>query len=522
MTIAPHGVYTASNLDDDLDAFEAASGCDRIIVIYEACSSGSFLDDLSKSDRIILTSSEPGYTAYWSPIPPHISMFGEALFNSMIVGNSIGDAFVDAQNEINALGYGGTQHPCVDDNHDGVGHIVNAWGHLPSTGDGTDAKNTYLCVNCPTGIVHPPSFLQIPLKSWVGYTPTLILPISVKISNTTDIDKVYCRIVSEDWTPPAPLDKVSMGRWDAEEDLFRFELTRNIDAGGNFTGVVEVISPPRYTDYTLSFIVTDVDGNRGPIVTTHVELNDDGITPTDEVDPTVIIINPIDEETINETIVISVEGADDAGLDEVQIFINGELKSTADMPNYLPYPKITYELNTTEYENGDLIIMAKAIDKAGNSNSFSINVIVNNTDATEKDFWGFLPFDLQTMAIIGGVGVVGVLGVGIMRYQAKRRRPKPGTRGKVFPKKTKGKYIDKKTVLKSLRTGRISHKYTSPKTRAGDVGKVFPKKTRAKSSRVGERGIPKISRSKTRAGDVGKVFPKKTMAKRRLFRKRTR
>ena len=43
---------------------------------------------------------------------------------------------MDANNEIIALGYGDIQKPVIDDNHDGVGHIVNAWGHLPSTGDG--------------------------------------------------------------------------------------------------------------------------------------------------------------------------------------------------------------------------------------------------------------------------------------------------------------------------------------------------------------------------------------------------
>ncbi|GAG77156.1 unnamed protein product, partial [marine sediment metagenome] len=87
MSIHPWPSLTASQLDQYLDDFEAASGCDRIIVVYEACSSGSFLDDLSKSDRIIMTSTEPGYSAWWSPIPPHISMFGEGLFNSILAGN---------------------------------------------------------------------------------------------------------------------------------------------------------------------------------------------------------------------------------------------------------------------------------------------------------------------------------------------------------------------------------------------------------------------------------------------------
>jgi len=518
MSIAPHGGYTATNLDDDLDAFEAASGCDRIIVIYEACSSGSFLDDLSQSDRIILTSSEPGYSAYWSPIPPHISMFGETLFNSMLSGNSIGDAFVDAQNEINALGYGGTQHPCIDDNHDGVGHIVNAWGHLPSTGDGNDAKNTYLCVNCPTGIIDFPAFLQVPLKSWVGYTPFLFYPLSVSILNTTNIKKVYCRVVPEDWTPPDPLDDNSMGRWDSNEDLYRFELFHNADADGNFTGFIEIDSPVRYAEYNLSFIVEDVDGNRGPIVTTHIEFNDDGIAPVDEVDPTVIIINPADKEVINETVIISVEGTDDnSGLDEIQIYINGELKSTTEMPNYFPYPEITYELNTTEYKDGDLNITAKAVDKAGNSKNFSINVVIDNSNS----IWDFLPDDPKTIVIIGGAGIVGLSVLGVTFNRAKKKRIARASSKGVFRENipTRGKVYPKVSKPKTSRAGTIDKGYwkkTRSKTsRAGNVAKNHTKKTIAKSSRT---GMIKITKTKTSRADMDKVSTKKSFFS-KLFRR---
>ncbi|KKK64254.1 hypothetical protein LCGC14_2986080, partial [marine sediment metagenome] len=240
----PYPSLTASQLNQYLDDFEAASGSDRIIVVYEACSSGTFVDELSKSDRIIMTSTEPGYSAWWSPIYPHISLFGEGLFNSILAGNSIGDAFVDATNEINALGYGDIQKPVIDDNHDGVGHIVNAWGHLPSTGDGIDAKNTYLTQGCPLILIKFPQVLYIPLKFWVAYNPAIInIPISIGVDNSTEIARVIVRVIPENWTPPVPSDNESMGGWDENETSYQWELT--LDRNGNFTGLIEINSPIR-------------------------------------------------------------------------------------------------------------------------------------------------------------------------------------------------------------------------------------------------------------------------------------
>ena len=81
MSIYPNGGYTDAELDEDLDAFQAATDCDRILVIYEACHAGSFLDTPSQSDRIIITSTSPEYSSYLSPVSPNRAMF--AIFRAM-------------------------------------------------------------------------------------------------------------------------------------------------------------------------------------------------------------------------------------------------------------------------------------------------------------------------------------------------------------------------------------------------------------------------------------------------------
>ena len=396
----PYPSLTASELDQYMDDFEAASGSDRIIVVYEACSSGSFVDELSKSDRIIMTSTEPGYSAWWSPIPPHISLFGEGLFTSILAGNSIGDAFVDANNEIIALGYGDIQKPVIDDNHDGVGHIVNAWGHLPSTGDGIDAKNTYLTQGCPPTLIQLPQLLYVPLKFWVAYNPSIItIPISVGVDNSTDIASIICRVIPEDWTPPEPRDNESMGSWDDEKNIYQWELTP--DGSGNFTGRVAINSPVLDSKYSMSFIVKDVDGRRGQIISTQVSINNDGIAPVDNVDPTIVITNPSPNANLIGMVNITAEGDDDQALDKIQILFDGELLKEQDMPSYYPYPEAEYSLDASKYESGVHNITVVAVDEANNKKQISISVNISKDGIP-----GFNITLLFTVSILGVIFVV--------------------------------------------------------------------------------------------------------------------
>ena len=396
----PYPSLTASQLDQYLDDFEAISGSDRIIVVYEACSSGTFVDELSKSDRIIMTSTEPGYSAWWSPIYPHISLFGEGLFNSILAGNSIGDAFVDATNEINALGYGDIQKPVIDDNHDGVGHIVNAWGHLPSTGDGIDAKNTYLTQGCPPTLIQLPQLLYVPLKFWVAYNRLKItIPISIGVENSTEIASVIVRVVSEDWTPPEPRDNESMGGLDDNESTYQWELTP--DGSGNFIKNITINSPVLGSKYSMSFIVKDVDGRRGQIVSTQVSINNDGIAPVDNADPTVIITNPSPNADLTGIVNITVEGEDDQALDKIQILFDGELLKEQDMPSYYPYPEVEYSLDASKYENGVHNITAVAVDEANNKKQTSILVNISKDGIP-----GFQITVLFTGTILGVIIIV--------------------------------------------------------------------------------------------------------------------
>ncbi|MHA1453099.1 MAG: C13 family peptidase [Promethearchaeota archaeon] len=377
MAITPHGSYTAAELDDDLDAFEAASGCDRMLVIYEACSAGTFLDEPSDDNRIIITSTAPDLSSSLSPTPPNRAMFADNFFPSLVAGNSVGQAFVDANNAIIALGYGDGQKPHVEDNHDAVGHPVNPWGFLPHNGDGIDANNLYICGPCQEIYILPPFYFKIPIKKWIPWDQVVVtVPVNVQIENTTVIDSAHVRVVPSNWEPPIPIDPEAMGGWDQAEDTYRFPLTLDPTGSGNWTGMIELFSPER-GDYHMTFIVEDVDGYRGPVVPTQLGINDDGEPPQDTVDPTVTITTPYTGEIITEPTTIIAIGADDnSGLEDIQLLINGDLVKTSVMPDYLPYPELTYTLDPSAYGNGVLNITAIATDKEGNTASVSTMVTV--------------------------------------------------------------------------------------------------------------------------------------------------
>ncbi|TFH26983.1 MAG: hypothetical protein E4G98_06565 [Promethearchaeota archaeon] len=420
----PYSFLTASELDQLLDDFETASGCNRIFVVYEACESGTFLDELSQDNRIIMTSTEPGHSSWLSPYEPHRAMFAEGFFASLRAGNSLGDAFVHASDVIDFCGYGDQQKPCIDDDHNGVGHVVNAWGDLPSSWDGIDAKDTYITTGCPDFLIQITTAIFIPKKIWVTYNPTSIsVPITVAVENTTFIPRVICRVIPEDWNPPDPKDNETMGKWSDEEDLYQWDLYP--DGSGNFTGRFVIYNPVSGVDYRITCVADDGEHDDGmPMpVSTSLGTTADGTPPADTVAPTVAIIDPYEEEVVSGNITITAQGEDEnSGLESIELYVDDELVSTTAMPDYLPYPNAAFTVDTSEYRNGELNITAKATDNAGNSFSHSIMVEVNNTRSGLLDFLPFdIPVEYQPYIIGGVIGLVGLtIIVGIARKRKKK------------------------------------------------------------------------------------------------------
>jgi len=98
----PAEILTSTGLDEYLDAFQNATGR-RVIVIIEACKSGTFADDLTGNgkDRIVLTSSRQGNTYQGRD---GMMSFTQYLMEGLYAGDSIRQSYNKAVSKLSNSG----------------------------------------------------------------------------------------------------------------------------------------------------------------------------------------------------------------------------------------------------------------------------------------------------------------------------------------------------------------------------------------------------------------------------------
>ncbi len=345
----------ATVLNSYLNTYETKSGNHRIIIVIDSCHSGSFIDELSKADRIIVTSTSYMLNAFGTP-----PFFYEGFWSNVLEGRSIGGAFETAVAQIKALGYGNIQKPWIDDNHDGVGHETSATGTLPNGGDGSDAITTWI-KKLPSPYV-PIHIQKYQLKFFTKFVTTI--PFWVQIQNTTPIQEVKLRIRPPGWNPPDDEGNI-MG----EDFNVTYVQLYDSDNDGNFTGVFSPFFGNG--EYKMNILCKSIDDCQDS-GSTACYINDDGIPPADTTNPTIRIKNPAPNAFVSGLVQIVAEGDDDQALDRIELYVDGILVNTAVMPDYYPYPLATYDWNADDQPH---TITVKAYDKAGNN--IQTELIVN-------------------------------------------------------------------------------------------------------------------------------------------------
>ncbi len=107
---------SATKLDSWLDAVqEKISG--KVIVIYDACSSGSFIPALAGENRIVMTGASSGEEAYF--ITQGSVSFSNFFWTHIFNGNDLETAFAGASEAIRNVTR--LQNPMIDGNGDGIG-----------------------------------------------------------------------------------------------------------------------------------------------------------------------------------------------------------------------------------------------------------------------------------------------------------------------------------------------------------------------------------------------------------------
>ncbi|MCE7741510.1 MAG: hypothetical protein GOP50_03540 [Candidatus Heimdallarchaeota archaeon] len=394
------------HLNSYLNNFEATTGCKRIIVVIEGCHSGSFIDTLSKDNRIIVTSTSTYQGAAFNT-ERNWGAFSEAFWSSIASCRSIGVSFDDGVDHIRALGK--NQSPKLDDNHDGYGTTPYPNDYLPTGGEGFDALDTWIHAK-PRICLPKIEIMRVPLHIYEVYDPfTCSAIIEVEIESSTDISKVYARFVPIGWEPYDPLDGFMYPINDDEIQMVELEnpLIDNV-----YMGDVTFDGLNLGDSFKINILAYDSYGYVADIVSTYLSFNALGAAPTDIVPPSVFIIRPDSDEVVEASIDVTVKGDDNQRLENIDLYLDGTLIESISMPDYYPYPELSYICDTTEYEDGIHNFTAVAIDHQGLTNQTSVLITFRNTE----------PQTTQGYSILIGSGAIMLFAIVVKVNKRKKRK----------------------------------------------------------------------------------------------------
>lgn len=181
----PGNALTASMLDQYLTAFQTKTGRE-VVILIEACKSGSFIDDLAHEKRILFTSTD--FNDAYISTSGKLS-FTQPLLNRLLEGGSLQEAFTHAQAEL--LTYGrpyNRQKPQISIGNTGTFAFRSLGGEFSIAG-------------------LMPEILDNTQSQTINAGETLDLFIEI---DTLDVLKeVYAFITPPDYAPPAIVDDLT-------------------------------------------------------------------------------------------------------------------------------------------------------------------------------------------------------------------------------------------------------------------------------------------------------------------------
>jgi hypothetical protein len=357
----PTDTVSASSLNSWLNALQTATGASTYVV-YTACESGSFIDDLSKLGRVIITSCRDTESSYLSA-PPYYEYFQDVFWPRIKMGLSLLDAFNPAsQYVVTAAGY----HPLLDDDGDGVGHGVDtpaSSGYLPHDGDGYLAANVYLD---PSVWVYP-QIDSVVAKQFYAWPPPPAVTLWAEVENETPLVSVRAWMLPPDWEPPPP------GKVLVQVPLQPFNMTK-VEGSGNWT--VNIPSSAFMAHATgpsnFRFMITAEEAESSAIpFWTAVEFTSTGLPPPDTTPPQVDILRPIDMQPANGTVVINGTATDDVCLQRLELYVNSSLADVVEVP---PESSCFFQFAYNLSGPSPTEFTVKAFDTSGNSGNQTVRV----------------------------------------------------------------------------------------------------------------------------------------------------
>jgi len=365
----PDDTVFASDLAIWLNTLETATDA-SIYVCYTSSHSGSFIDDLSSPERVIITSCNVAENSYLNYASPYREFFSDVYWQKIRIGQSLCDAFnYGSWHVARSLGW---YHPLLDDNADDVGHgfdIPAGSSALPHDGDG-DLSRWVFMKN--TGRIFP-WISYVVAKEFYEWPPQNSTTLWATVENSAPLVHVRAWMLPPDWIPPPPDDDVFVEvplecfeMWDSDEDG---TWTVDIPAE-NFTNHA---SGP--SDFRFMITAEEENGNTALPLWTAVGFTETGQPPPDNTSPWVWIDFPLYGQIANGTISINGTATDDVCLQKAEFYIDEDLVGVADLS---PTSNSFFELmfDTTMVSDGCKTIQAKVFDISNNVGNHTVNITV--------------------------------------------------------------------------------------------------------------------------------------------------
>jgi len=346
-----------------LNNLETATGSPTRI-IYAACHSGSFIDELSRTGRVITTSCRADQYSYVGP-GGHWEAFSEPFWNQIHSGHSIAWSFNIACMTVASQGY--PQTPLLDDNGDGIGNT----GSLPNGGDGILAGNVYIGA-CEWPF---PWISYAVKKQFFTWPPPPNVLLWAEIENTTALAEVVAYLRPPNWTD-TPSDNYTM----IDPGFEGFQMT-DPDHDGNFTASIAASSFTKHANGTSDFkfiiCAEQTNGETAIPATTGVQFTPTGQPPLDGTLPIVRVERPLDGRYVSGTIKINGTAADDVCVKRVEFYVGGNMIGSSSLPQASTSYFEQY-FDTSTVQNGLRTIVVKAFDTSENTALKEYEVKVDN------------------------------------------------------------------------------------------------------------------------------------------------
>ncbi len=238
----PTKILTPTELNGYYSNYSSASGGDDIYTIISCCKSGSFIDELSSDERIIMTAANATYNSYCAtPV-----YFGYLIWIKLNRGYDWAETFNWTAEMIDEF-IPSPQIPLLDDNGDGVGHSYP----IPSGGDGSFADDVFWGVG--DGSRSPMDAPEI--LAFTADTTTYPGTVRFHVETSEEIDTCWVYFVRTDTTYEVPeyeegiieLEYVYLS--EVSPTVYETGVLRDSLPHGDYEFVALVQSPPDSTGF---------------------------------------------------------------------------------------------------------------------------------------------------------------------------------------------------------------------------------------------------------------------------------